>query len=129
MKEILLHFADIFFVVFHSALTLFNALGWIWKKTRKLNLITLLLTGASWFILGLFYGIGYCPLTEWHFQILRKLGHNNLPYSYIEYLIERLTPFNPASQLVDTTTAVVFFVALALSVILNIRDKRKSRKG
>lgn len=127
MNDILLHIADIFFVVFHTILTLFNAIGWIWKKTRKLNLITLLLTGASWFILGLFYGIGYCPLTDWHFQILRKLGHMNLPYSYIEYLTERLTPFNPNPQLVDTTTAVVFFVALALSVILNIRDRRKAK--
>ena len=127
MNDILLHIADIFFVVFHTILTLFNAIGWIWEKTRKLNLITLLLTGASWFILGLFYGIGYCPLTDWHFQILRKLGHMNLPYSYIEYLTERLTPFNLNPQLVDTTTAVVFFVALALSVILNIRDRRKAK--
>ena len=128
MLDILLHIADIFFVVFHSTLTIFNAIGWIWKKTRKLNLITLLFTGASWFILGLFYGIGYCPLTEWHFQILRKMGHRNLPYSYIEYLIERMSPFNPSSELVDTTTAVVFFIALALSILLNIRDKRKAKR-
>lgn len=126
MEEIILHFADIFFVVFHSTLTLFNALGWIWKSTRKLNLITLILTGGSWFILGLFYGLGYCPLTEWHFQILRKLGHTNLPSSYIKYLIERITPFRPGAELVDTTTVVVFFVALGLSIILNIRDRRKT---
>ncbi|MBS3774269.1 MAG: DUF2784 domain-containing protein [Bacteroidales bacterium] len=129
MDEILLHIADIFFVIFHSALTIFNALGWIWKKTRKLNLITLILTGASWFILGLFYGIGYCPLTDWHFKILRKLGHTNLPSSYIKYLIERITPFRPDAELVDITTAVVFFVALGLSVFLNIRDGRIKKQG
>lgn len=128
MENTLLHIADLFFVVFHSALTFFNALGWIWRKTRRLNLITLLLTGASWFILGLFYGIGYCPLTEWHFQILRRLGHHDLPYSYIEYLLERLTPFNTASRLVDITTAVVFFLALGLSIILNIRQNRQALK-
>ena len=60
----LLPVIDLFFVVFHTSLTLFNALGWIGYKTRKLNLVTLLLTGGSWFILGIFYGIGYCPLTE-----------------------------------------------------------------
>jgi hypothetical protein len=117
---------DIFFVVFHTTLTLFNLLGWIWKKTRRLNLITLSLTGASWFILGIFYGIGYCPLTEWHFQILNKLGENNLPYSYIEYLAERLTGLNVDSTLVDTATGVGFFLALGLSVWLNIRNKRPS---
>jgi hypothetical protein len=129
MDDIFLHMADIFFVAFHTTLTLFNAIGWIWRKTRKLNLITLSLTGGSWFILGLFYGIGYCPLTEWHFQVLRKLGNYNLPYSYIEYLTERITPFNPDPELVDAVTVVVFFLALALSIILNIRDKRKQRKA
>jgi hypothetical protein len=128
MNEPLLQIADIFFVVFHTTLTLFNALGWIWKATRKLNLITLLLTGGSWFILGLFYGIGYCPLTDWHFTILRKLGEQNLPYSYIQYLTERLTPFNPSPELVDTATAVVFFVALGLSGLLNLRHIKQNNK-
>ncbi|MCK5838377.1 MAG: DUF2784 family protein, partial [Bacteroidales bacterium] len=66
--------ADTFFIIFHTALTLFNLFGWIWQKTRKLNLIILLLTGFSWFGLGIFYGIGYCPLTDWHYRVLRKMG-------------------------------------------------------
>ena len=123
--EWFLQTVDIFFVVFHTTLTIFNLLGWIWKKTRKLNLITLGLTGASWFILGLFYGIGYCPLTEWHFQILNQLGEHNLPSSYIEYLTERLSGLEINSDLVDITTAVGFFVALGLSIILNVKDKKK----
>jgi hypothetical protein len=126
MNEILLQAADIFFVIFHTGLILFNSLGWIWKKTRVINLITFLATGASWFILGIFYGIGYCPFTDWHFQILARMGKNNLPSSYIKYLVERLTPFDPDPTLVDTMTAVVFFVALALSVWLNLRDKLKN---
>jgi hypothetical protein len=122
--EWLLHIADIFFVVFHTTLTLFNLLGWIWKRTRKLNLITLSLTGASWFILGIFYGIGYCPLTEWHFQVLNKLGEYNLPVSYIEYLAERLTGLDVSSSLVDTATGTGFFLALGLSVWLNLKGSR-----
>lgn len=125
MERALLHIADWFFVVFHASLTLFNAMGWIWKAARRLNLITLALTGASWFLLGLFYGIGYCPLTDWHFQILNRLGEIHLPSSYLEYLVERLTPLNPSSTLVDTTTAIVFFMALGLSITLNIRNLRK----
>ena len=128
MGDIALHIADVFFVVFHTALTLFNAIGWIWKKTRKINLITLTLTGMSWFILGLFYGIGYCPFTEWHFKILRALGQHDLPTSYIEYLVERITPFNPSPALVDTVTAGVFFLALGLSVFLNVHDQKLYRQ-
>jgi len=117
--------ADIFFVVFHTVLTLFNALGWIWRKTRRINLITLLLTGASWFILGLFYGIGFCPLTQWHFEILKKLGDSNLPSSYIQYLVHRISGVMFNAELVDTITGVVFFSALIMSVVLNVRDRNK----
>ena len=123
--ECFYHAADIFFVVFHTALTLFNALGWIWKKTRRVNLITLLLTGASWFILGLFYGIGFCPLTQWHFEILERLGETNLPSSYIQYLAHRLSGVMYEAGLVDTVTGVVFFVALIMSVVLNVRNRKK----
>ena len=118
---------DIFFVVFHTMLILFNLLGWIWRKTRLLNLITLLLTGGSWFILGIFYGIGYCPLTDWHFNVLYKLGKTNLPSSYIEYLSERLTGADFKASLVDTLTLLGFILALVLSLWLNIRDRRRKK--
>jgi len=61
---------DYFFLVFHLGIVIFNLFGWIWPKTRKANLILLLLTAASWFGLGLIYGIGFCPFTEWHWQVL-----------------------------------------------------------
>jgi hypothetical protein len=114
-------FLDIFFVVFHTSLILFNCFGWILKVTRKANLVTLLLTGFSWFVLGIFFGIGFCPLTEWHFRVLEKLGHYSLPNSYIKYLADRLTglDFNP--KLVDTSTAICFFTALIISIVVNKR--------
>jgi hypothetical protein len=119
------HVLDFFFLIFHTLLTLFNLLGWIWKKTRKANLITLLLTGLSWFVLGIFYGIGYCPLTEWHWNVLEKLGNHDLPYSYIKYLIWRLTSFNTDATVIEYVTAIGFFAALGMSVILAIRDYRR----
>ena len=118
------HFLDFFFLIFHTFLTLFNLLGWIWKKTRKANLITLILTGLSWFVLGIFYGIGYCPLTDWHWQVLEKLGKHDLPYSYIKYLIYRLTSLDANATVVEYATVIGFFIALIMSVILNIRDYR-----
>ncbi|ALO14570.1 hypothetical protein L21SP5_00902 [Salinivirga cyanobacteriivorans] len=115
------HAADIFFVILHTCLILFNIGGWLWKKTRRWNLALLLLTGASWSLLGLFYGMGYCPLTDWHFQVLEKLGHTNLPSSYILYLYQRLTGLymNPAT--VDKITLIVYLVALILSIYFNFR--------
>jgi hypothetical protein len=114
---------DIFFVVFHTFLILFNIFGWIWRRTRPHNLVLLLLTGSSWFILGIFYGMGYCPLTEWHWQVLGKLGKHDLPHSYIEYLFERLTKLDINPELVDQITLIFYFLFLVISIVLNIRDR------
>jgi len=119
---------DIFFVVFHTSLTLFNLFGWIWKKTRLANLITLGITGSSWLFLGLIVGmLGYCPLTDWHFAILYKLGKTDLPTSYIKYLTDRLTGLDVNETLVDKATLYCFIAALAISLFLNIKDFRKRK--
>jgi hypothetical protein len=114
---------DIFFVVFHTSLVIFNLFGWIWKRTRIYNLITLSITGASWLFLGLIVGVlGYCPLTDWHFRILYKLGKTDLPDSYIKYLADRLTGLNFDASLIDKITLYSFLVALIISLFLNIMD-------
>ena len=120
-----LKMADIIFIVFHTFLIFFNLFGWIFKTLRKVNLVVLLITGASWFILGFFYGIGFCTLTEWHWNILHKLGQYNLPDSYITYLIQRFTGYCPDSKLVDILTITLYFVALAISIYLNFFRKKK----
>lgn len=120
---------DIFFVIFHTSLTLFNVIGWAWKKTRVWNLVTLLLTGSSWLFLGMIVGVpGYCPFTDWHFNVLRKLGKTNLPNSYLKYLFDRITGLNIDSTIVDRVTLIVFVAALAVSVFLNLRDKILSKR-
>ena len=114
---------DIFFVVFHTILIIFNLSGWIWKKTRKLNLITLALTGASWLFLGMIVGIpGYCPLTDWHFRILQKLGKTDLPGSYVKYLADRITGISFNAVTIDRLTLYLFLGALFISLYLNARD-------
>ncbi len=121
------HILDIFFFVFHTTLTLFNCLGWIWKKTRKLNLVTLLLTAGSWFILGIWYGWGYCLCTDWHWAVREKLGFYDQTRSYIHFLILKLTGLNLEMGAVEKATLVIFLLALALSVFLNILDYRKRK--
>ncbi|MCH7658071.1 MAG: DUF2784 domain-containing protein [Bacteroidetes bacterium] len=112
---------DIFFLVFHTFLILFNLFGWIWKKTRKANLFLLVLTGASWAGLGLFYGIGYCPLTDWHFSVLERLGVYNLPNSYIKYLADRITGMSFNQDIVDSLTLYLYLAALVISLAMNYR--------
>jgi hypothetical protein len=117
------HILDIFFVIFHTSLVLFNLFGWIWKRTRLLNLFLLALTGASWLFLGLIVGnLGYCPLTDWHFRVLSRMGETNIPVSDIKYLADRLTGLDFNIILVDKITLYSYLAALLLSTYFNIRD-------
>jgi len=62
-------------LVLHTLLMGFNIVGWAWRRTRFCHLIVLLLTSFSWFVLGAYYGWGYCICTDWQFAIRRQLGY------------------------------------------------------
>lgn len=117
-------FLDLLFVVFHSFFIVFNLIGWIWKKTRKIHLLALGLTMISWFILGIWYGLGYCPCTDWHWQVKRKLGETELPFSYVKYYIDRLTGLEWNALVLDVSVLGFGLAAFGISVWLNWRDWR-----
>ncbi len=120
---------DIFFLIFHSGLIVFNLFGWIWKPTRKANLITLLLTGLSWVGLGLFFGIGYCPLTDWHWDILYVLDKPPQTPSYVAYLFNRILNIKMDSHDADLLTTWSYLVALTISISVNIKDRFQKSKS
>jgi uncharacterized protein DUF2784 len=123
----MLTFLNIFFFVFHTAFTLFNITGWIFRKTRKWHLLTLVLTAFSWFVLGIWYGWGYCFCTDWHWEVRKKLGYHDESNSYIHFLILKITGINLPVALVDSVTLIVFMVSAVISIVLNIRDRIKSK--
>jgi len=117
-------FLNIFFFVFHTVFTLFNMVGWIFHKTRKLQLITLSFTAFSWFVLGIWFGWGYCVCTDWHWDIREKLGYKDRSNSYIHFLLLKLTGINLNEKLVENATLIIFLMCFALSIWLNIRDRQ-----
>jgi Protein of Unknown function (DUF2784) len=121
-------FLNIFFFIFHTVFTLFNIVGWAFVKTRRLHLITLLLTAFSWFVLGIWYGWGYCFCTHWHWVVRERLGYQDSSHSYIHFLILKLTGINLNPQLVENGTLVVFLVSFALSVWFNVKSFRSRPK-
>ncbi|MGB5190957.1 DUF2784 domain-containing protein [Robiginitalea sp.] len=125
MKDVALHLANYFFYFFHTVLIVFNLLGWLYPRTRKLNLISLLATFGSWGLLGFWKGWGYCFLTDWHYQVLRALGEKGMPSSYIAFLIEKITGLSLDPELVNTLTVSLALLALVFSVWVNFRKKRR----
>jgi hypothetical protein len=120
-------FLDKFFFVFHSTLIVFNILGWIWKKTRLANLIIIVLTFLSWFVLGIWYGFGYCPSTDWHWLVRKKLGYTDLPSTYTKFLIDSLTGWDVNPELVKILTVLLLALALFASIWTNVRGWRKKK--
>ena len=125
-------FLDYLFAVFHGGLVLFNLTGWVWAGTRRIHLAVIGLTLLSWFGLGLAYGWGYCPSTDWHWQVKRALGEIDLPYSYVKYYADRLTGLDWDAAFIDAVVLLLGLSAFGLSCWTNWRDwsaRRDSRYG
>jgi hypothetical protein len=120
-------FLDISFLVFHVSLILFILTGWIWRTSRRLHLVVTALTCVSWFGLGLLYGVGYCPSTDWHWRVKELRGETDLPGSFVEYFIHRLTGLRLPPLLVGAAVLVAGVTALGISIVLNWRDRRSAQ--
>ena len=111
----------------HAALVLFILTGWMWPSTRRLHLLVVVLTLGSWVGLGAWYGWGYCPLTDWHWQVKAALGETASPASYIKYYADALTGTSWNPMLIDVWVVGLALAALVVSAVLNWRDWRRQR--
>ncbi len=120
----MLRLSDVFLTFAHLVIIGFNLSGWIWPATRKAHIICVLVTAASWFLLGIWFGKGYCPITDWQWRIKEKLGEHNLPASFIKYYADKISSKNISSSLIDMVTVICFAVAALLSVYVNFIKKK-----
>ncbi len=106
MPEILLHIFDYFFLLFHLGVILINVFGWLFVKTRRLQVIILFTTLFSWVALGFIYGWGYCFLTDWHWDILTQLDSRPIESSYVQYLFLRVLNVSVSAKFSNLITLV-----------------------
>lgn len=117
---------DWFFTLLHLLIIGFNLFGWIWPSARKAHLIVVTLTLSCWLILGIWYGLGYCPITDWQWQIKERLGEVNLPNSFIKYYADMISGQDISSSFIDTVTGISFTLAVIITIYVNfIKRKRK----
>jgi hypothetical protein len=114
-----------FFVV-HTSWIAFIATGWVWEGTRRWHLAAVALTAFSWFGLGIWFGWGYCPCTDWHWNVRARLGHRDPP-SYIQLLISEITGVELAPEVANATALATLLVTGLLASILALRDRRRRR--
>ena len=123
----MLQLLNIVIGVFHGLLLVACLIGWIFPRTRKAHLILMGVVVGCWFLLGLKYGIGYCPLTDWHWQVKQKLGEGSLPNSFIKYLWDHIFTTSISPKAADILTFGAFFVSLIPALYLNWACKAKQK--
>lgn len=116
------------FFVFHTAWIAFNCLGWMSARTRPWHLATISLTALSWFGLGVWFGWGYCPCTDWHWAVRRRMGFSDPP-SYIQLLIREVLGLEMRARTAEIIAVLTLVVTAAFSVILLVRDRRLARRA
>ncbi|GIX41928.1 MAG: hypothetical protein KatS3mg129_1661 [Leptospiraceae bacterium] len=127
INKIELIFLDYFFHFLHLSIILWNLTGWLFKKYRKFHFLSLNIVFLFWFFVGYFYGFGYCPITEYHWKVKYKQGEEDLPNSYITYLLNQFKIY-PEEQLVDFFVLIITLIIYILSMYLFIKDTRLKHK-
>jgi hypothetical protein len=117
---------NIGFFVVHTSWIAFVCTGWAWERARIWHLTAVGLTALSWFGLGLWFGWGYCPCTDWHWTVRARLGYRDPP-SYIQLLIGELTGVELEPELANMTALATLLVTGILTGFLNLRDRRRRR--
>ncbi len=123
----MLYFTDLLLTLLHIIIIVFNLSGWIFPGTRKAHFISILITAFSWFILGIWFGWGYCPLTGWQWHVKEKLGETNLPDSFITYFVDKILGMHFSDSFINLLTLILFVSAAIASVYYNFLNPRKTR--
>ena len=118
----MLLFLNILFFAVHNVLIVFNLVGWIWPRTRKLHLVTIGATLFSWVVMGARYGWGYCLCADWHFQIRRELGLHGGESSYTELLLNQIPGVTVSRTFADVVTVGCLLLILIATAVIWIRQ-------
>ena len=116
---------DLAMNMIHITIIMINAFGWIFEKTRKLSVFMILITIFCWTILGVFFGLGYCPLTQMHADYLYNNYQYLLPFSYIDYIFITNFGFKVSTKFLSLCSILVVFLSLYLS---NLKLKSLTNK-
>lgn len=119
-----LNVLDFIYTLVHLLIIGFNLFAWIFPATRRLHLYGVGVTLACWLILGIWYGIGYCPVTDWQWQVKAQLGEQNLPNSFVKYYADKISGQSVDANLIDVLTAGSFLLSIIISVYLNFFSKK-----
>lgn len=117
----LLMIANVMLHAVHAIIFSVNLAGWAWVRTRLLGFYSLLLTFFSWFVMGVVYGYGYCPLTALHWHVKKLMGEGDLSESYAAYVVQHYLPLHVSAPMVDGWLYGASMIAFCASIYTLLR--------
>ena len=75
------------------------------------------ITLSCWTLLGIFQGIGFCPLTYIHSHYLYTNYEFHLPFSYLDYLL--IDNFN--LPLTSKAISIISIFVIFISLLINLK--------
>ena len=122
----MLTFLNIFFDILHSGVLVFVVIGWIPPSWRKWHRIFLAVVLFSWLVVGTALGtIGYCFLTDWHWDVKRELGETRLPSSYTQYIFNNWFNLGFGRKVSNWITAIGLVGPVLISILFWFNEKRQ----
>ena len=109
MDDYLLNY---FYHFIHIFVIIVATFGWTLAKLHKLQIAVIFSILLSWIGGGLFFGFGYCFLTDWHWQVRRRLGIVDDPHSYTKLIFDMISGEDTAPKLVDTLTVAGLLIGI-----------------
>lgn len=123
--------ADWVLTVLHVAVVASFLVLWIPRRTAHLYPWLVGAVASSWLILGAWRGLGYCVLTDWHWQVKRARGEGRLPGSFLKYAADFVAGRDVPPRWVDAVAGAVFVTGciLALWIVVRRRPRPPCREG
>ncbi len=122
-------FLNVFLHIFHISVIAFIAFGWMFRITRLLNLLMIIGSLASWFLLERILGTDYCPITYVHWKLKEKMGVRVDSDSFVKYWLDRICRRDFSSEKIERTLTAVTISIGFVSTILNISDLLSTYPG
>ena len=109
---------NIFFHLVHLAIIFFFLFGWLLSQTILAHFILSILILLSWYGLGIFFGFGYCLITDIQWKIKKRMDQEPYTEYYIKYMLDKMTGLDLNPNTVNAITTYTFFVILLFSTAL-----------
>lgn len=117
-----LNLLNIFFHIMHLSIIFFFLFGWLFITTQEAHFVLAVFILASWYGLGIYFGFGYCLVTDLQWKIKKLLGQAPPTEFYVKYMIDKITGLDTNPTIINGLTTSIYFAILILSVFIKAKN-------